>query len=747
MRNLLRYTARSRRSILLIVCILFIQAFCDLSLPGYTSDIVNVGIQQGGITQYVPQQIRKSDLDKLITLMPEKDRQTAADAYTVEEGQKQETDPVYRLRDTDKETTDKLEDILRFPMLAVTAMDQMKEEQGENTEQANPATPGPAEVADPASAQAGQAAAAQMAQMMEEVKKQADALPESITKQAQIAYVRQAYERAGVDTDRIQTNYLLKTGALMTALAFLGMAASVLVGFLASRVGAGTGRYLREKVFKKVVGYSNYEFDTFSTASLITRSTNDVQQVQLTVVMLLRIILYAPILAIGGIYKVFHTNVSMSWIIALAIGLIGLVILLLLFVAMPRFKKLQLLVDRMNLVTREFLTGLPVIRAFGTQKYEEEKFDRANKDLTGTNLFVNRAMTFMMPVMMLIMNGISVLIIWTGAHGINDGSMQVGDMMAFIQYTMQIIMSFLMLCILSIIMPRSAVAADRIEEVMNSRTKIEDPKQPAQPEKREGVLTFDHVDFRYPGAKENVLDDISFTVRPGETTAIIGSTGSGKSTLLHLIPRFYDVSGGSICLDGVDIREMRQKDLREEIGFVPQKGVLFSGTIASNILFGKKGTSEELTEEENKLAEEAAQIAQAEEFISDKPQGYMTTVSQGGTNVSGGQKQRLSIARAIAKDPLIYLFDDSFSALDYKTDVALRKGLAKKTKDRSVVIVAQRISTIIDADQIIVLDEGRVAGIGSHSELMNNCEVYRQIASSQMSEEELAKWESRKEKP
>ena len=560
---------------------------------------------------------------------------------------------------------------------------------------------------------------------------QLDEIPDSILDQAAVSYVRSAYENVGMDMDKMQTDYLLSTGGKMAALAFLGMAASVMVGFLASRVGASTGRNLRSRVFKKVVDFSNNEFDHFSTTSLITRSTNDIQQIQLLTVMLLRIVLYAPILAIGGIWQVFQTNASMSWIIALAVVLIALVILVLFLVAMPKFKILQTLVDKVNLVMREILTGLPVIRAFSTERHEEKRFDAANIDLTKTNLFVNRAMTFMMPVMMLIMNGVSVLIMWTGAHGIDEGQMQVGDMMAFIQYTMQIIMGFLMLCMLSIMLPRAAVAADRVEEVLQSKTVIHDPEQPkAFDENEKGMLRFDHVSFRYPGAEENVLHDISFTAKPGQTTAIIGSTGSGKSTLVNLIPRFYDVTEGSITLDGVDIREVSQHDLRDRLGYVPQKGLLFSGNIASNIMFGNPdGSEDEMVE--------AAEIAQATEFIEAKPERYESHIAQGGSNVSGGQKQRLSIARAIAKHPEVFIFDDSFSALDFKTDVTLRKALRKKTKDSTVLIVAQRISTILNAEQIIVLDEGRVAGMGTHSELLKNCEVYQQIAASQLSEAEL----------
>ena len=517
----------------------------------------------------------------------------------------------------------------------------------------------------------------------------------------------------------------------MAALALLGMAASIMVAFLASRVGASAGRDLRSGVFHKVVGFSNNEFNHFSTASLITRSTNDIQQIQMLIVMLLRMVLYAPILAIGGVLQVMKTNVSMSWIIGLAVIIIAFVVLLLFLVVMPKFKVLQNLVDKLNLVTREILTGLPVIRAFSTEKHEEERFDDANRTLTKTNLFVNRAMTFMMPVMMLVMNGVSVLIVWTGAHGISDGQMQVGDMMAFIQYTMQIIMGFLMLCMISIMLPRAAVAADRVEDVLKSETMIHDPKKEKRfPEDGKGVLTFDHVSFRYPGADEDVLEDITFTAKPGETTAIIGSTGSGKSTLVNLIPRFYDVTSGDITLDGVDIREVKQHELREKLGYVPQKGVLFSGDIASNIMFGNShGSDDEMIE--------AAEIAQATEFIDTKPEKYKSPISQGGSNVSGGQKQRLSIARAIAKHPQVFIFDDSFSALDYKTDVTLRRALAEKTSGSTVLIVAQRISTILHAEQIIVLDEGKVAGKGTHAELLKNCPVYREIAESQLSGKEL----------
>ena len=734
MKNLFKYAAVHWKSLLAIIAVLFIQAYCDLSLPAYTSDIVNVGIQQGGIEDQVPEALSADEMEKLLLFVPEEDRETVLDAYETDSST-YDTE-AYVLRESvsgDEEQMDALSDILAGPMMLTAGF----ESGSDMTEQIE------AQLKEniPAQMVSDDMTVFDIFKMMpeqqrdaliEEMEKQMGDLPDTILDQAAVSYVGTAYEALGMDMDGIQIRYLLVTGGKMVALAFLGMAASVLVGFLASRVGAATGRDLRGNVFRKVVGFSNNEFDHFSTASLITRSTNDIQQIQLIIVMLLRIVLYAPILAIGGVIQVFQTNVSMSWIIGLAVLLIGLVILVLFLVAMPKFRILQTLVDKVNLVMREILTGLPVIRAFSTQEHEEERFDDANRMLTKTNLFVNRAMTFMMPVMMLIMNGVSVLIMWNGAHGIDNGQMQVGDMMAFIQYTMQIIMGFLMLCMLSIMLPRAAVAADRVEEVLSSRTVIHDPEQPKSfSGEKKGLLVFDHVSFKYPGADENVLHDITFTAKPGETTAIIGSTGSGKSTLVNLIPRFYDVSEGNITLDGVDIREVTQHELREKLGYVPQKGLLFSGDIASNIMFGNPGGSErEMTE--------AAEIAQAAEFIDAKPDGYHSHIAQGGSNVSGGQKQRLSIARAIAKRPEVFIFDDSFSALDFKTDVTLRKALKKRTKDSTVLIVAQRISTILNAEQIIVLDDGRVAGIGTHKDLLKNCEVYRQIAASQLSESELA---------
>lgn len=702
MKNILKFLKPHVASVVAIIAVLVLQAYCDLSLPGYTSDIVNVGIQQGGIDEHIPKKITKTDMKNLFLFMTKEDIETVQKAYRVEKEN-------YVLKEI--EYAEKLEKILNKPMLMVTELEANTQGKSMSLKEVKMI---PEE---------------QRIKMLEQMKE----MPEAMLAQASTIYIKNAYEKVGIDTDKIQSTYILTTGGKMLALAFLGMLVSVMVGLLASRVAATTGRDLRSGIFKKVVGFSSAEFDKFSTASLITRSTNDIQQIQMVIVMLLRMVLYAPIIGIGGVVKVLRTNVSMSWIIALAVIMISILVFTLFVIAMPKFKMLQNLVDKLNLVTREILTGLPVIRAFSTEKHEEKRFDKANRDLTRTNLFVNRAMTLMMPTMMLIMNGVSVLIVWVGANGINDGQMQVGDMMAFIQYTMQIIMAFLMICMISIMLPRASVSATRVNEILTSETMIQDAKKPKQiEEKKEGSVVFDHVSFHYPNAEEDVLHDISFVAEAGKTTAFIGSTGSGKSTLVNLIPRFYDVTDGSIRINGVDIREVSQYDLREKLGYVSQKGILFSGTIASNIMYGNaNGTKEEM--------KEAAKIAQAEEFIEEKPKQFESTISQGGANVSGGQKQRLAIARAVAKNPDIYIFDDSFSALDYKTDVTLRKALQDHTANSVVLIVAQRISTILHAEQIIVLDEGRIVGKGTHKELLKNCEVYKQIAMSQLSEEELKK--------
>ena len=718
-----------------IICILVVQAYCDLSLPTYTSDIVNVGIQQGGIDETVPDTISKKDLNHLLLLVPSDRQKTVKNAYTESVEKYDYNGTVMELKASvkeDEKKMDRLSEILGKPMLMAAGFDSgsdmtQKIEEQMRTQMSGIPNVDKMDIYDMLEFMGAEGRNALIGQMDQQM----DSMQDSMIAQAAAGYIKDAYTHIGIDTDQIETTYILRTGAKMLALAFLGMAASILVGLLASRVGAGVGRRLRENVFRKVVGFSNAEFDKFSTASLITRSTNDIQQIQLLLVMILRMVLYAPIMAIGGIWKVFHTNVDMSWIIGLAVAVIIVIVGFLFLVVMPKFKLIQNQVDKLNLVSREILTGLSVIRAFGTQKHEEERFDDANKALTKTNLFVNRAMTFMMPLMMFVMNSIAVLIVWVGGHSINDGAMQVGDMMAFIQYTMQIIMAFLMICMISVMLPRAAVSAGRVDEVLTSETLIHDPGNPSHiPEEGKGKVVFDHVSFRYPGAEEDVLHDISFTAEPGKTTAFIGSTGCGKSTLVNLIPRFYDVTDGKITIDGKDIRNVSQHELREKLGYVPQKAVLFSGDIASNILYGNpEGSEAEMTE--------AATIAQATEFIEQKKKKYKSTISQGGSNVSGGQKQRLSIARAIAKHPDVYIFDDSFSALDYKTDATLRAKLKEKTSESTVMIVAQRISTILHADQIIVLDDGQIVGKGTHKELLKNCEAYYQIASSQLSEKEL----------
>ena len=718
-----------------IICILVVQAYCDLSLPTYTSDIVNVGIQQGGIDETVPDTISKKDLNHLLLLVPSDRQKIVKNAYTESVEKYDYNGTVMELKASvkeDKKKVDRLSEILGKPMLMAAGFDSGSEmtqkiEEQMRTQMSGIPNVDKMDIYDMLEFMGAEGRNALIGPMDQQM----DSMQDSIIAQAAAGYIKDAYTHIGIDTDQIETTYILHTGAKMLALAFLGMAASILVGLLASRVGAGVGRRLRENVFRKVVGFSNAEFDKFSTASLITRSTNDIQQIQLLLVMILRMVLYAPIMAIGGIWKVFHTNVGMSWIIGLAVAVIIVIVGFLFLVVMPKFKLIQNQVDKLNLVSREILTGLSVIRAFGTQKHEEERFDDANKALTKTNLFVNRAMTFMMPLMMFVMNSIAVLIVWVGGHSINDGAMQVGDMMAFIQYTMQIIMAFLMICMISVMLPRAAVSADRVDEVLTSETLIHDPGNPSHiPEEGKGKVVFDHVSFRYPGAEEDVLHDISFTAEPGKTTAFIGSTGCGKSTLVNLIPRFYDVTDGKITIDGKDIRNVSQHELREKLGYVPQKAVLFSGDIASNILYGNpEGSEAEMTE--------AATIAQATEFIEQKKKKYKSTISQGGSNVSGGQKQRLSIARAIAKHPDVYIFDDSFSALDYKTDATLRAKLKEKTSESTVMIVAQRISTILHADQIIVLDDGQIVGKGTHKELLKTCEAYYQIASSQLSEKEL----------
>ena len=735
MRKLFQFLKPYAPRVLLILCVLVVQAYCDLSLPTYTSNIVNVGIQQSGIDEEIPENISEEEMNRLLLFVSEDDRQDIQDAYEKSSESFDYDGEVLTLKDSvksDNEKLDALTEEMKLPMMLTAGFengsDTTKQMEGQLKEQMSQ-VPGIEKMS--VFDIFGMMDDTQRAAIVDKITEQMDKMPDSILDQAAISYVKSTYEQIGLDTGHMSTVYILKTGAKMLGLAALGMAASILACLMASRVGAKVGRGLRRDTFRKVIGFSNAEFDKFSTASLITRSTNDIQQIQFLTVMILRIVMYAPIMAIGGILKVSKTNVDMFWIIGLAVLLIVMVVAVLFIVVMPKFKIVQNMVDKLNLVSREILTGLPVIRAFHTEKHEEERFDKANKDLTKLNLFVNRAMTFMMPTMMLVMNGITVLIVWVGGHSINDGAMQVGDMMAFIQYAMQIIMSFLMICMISVMLPRAAVSAERVDEVLKSETKIHDPKDPKTlPKNGKGEVAFEHVSFHYPGAEEDVLHDITFTAKPGETTAFIGSTGCGKSTLVNLIPRFYDVTEGKITIDGQDVRNLTQHELRDKLGYVPQKGVLFSGNIASNIMFGNPaGSEQEMTE--------AAQIAQAVEFIDTKPERYKSPISQGGANVSGGQKQRLSIARAIAKHPDVYIFDDSFSALDYKTDTVLRSALKEKTTDSVVLIVAQRISTILHAEQIIVLDDGKIVGKGTHEELLKTCDAYYQIAASQLSESEL----------
>ncbi|POP34879.1 ABC transporter ATP-binding protein [Lactonifactor longoviformis] len=719
MLKMFRYLKDKWHYIVLIVALLFLQAVCDLSLPDYTSKIVNIGIQQKGVEDAVPEEIREETMDKLYLFMDDTDQKTVAESYELKDG-------IFRLKNISEEKREKLNNIFGVPMLAVTGLS------GDTDEvKAVKSQMGLGEEADIFQA-LSQMPKEQLKQMMGAMADKFEKMPESIVTQTAVVFVQDEYDAMGKDVGQMQIRYVLMSGLKMLGLALLGMAAAICVTFLSCRVAAGLGRNLRNHVYRKVISFSGREMNQFSTASLITRSTNDIQQIQMVMTMLFRIVLYAPILGMGGVLKVLQSDADMTWILGIAVVLIVIVVGLLFKIAMPRFTKLQTLIDRLNLVTREILTGIPVIRAFSTEKHEEERFEKANLELTRTNLFVNRCMTFMMPIMMLIMNGVTVLIVYNGAHAVDAGTMQVGNIMAFMQYAMQIIMAFLMITMMSIMIPRANVAAKRINEVLGTEVSIKDPMQPEHTlEDRKGEVVFDHVSFEYPGAEEKVLNDISFTAKKGQTVAFIGSTGSGKSTLVNLIPRFFDVTEGSITVDGVDVRKLSLKELRGKLGYVPQKGVLFSGTIDSNIRYGR----EEATEAE---VQRAAEIAQAWDFISEKEEKLDSPIAQGGTNVSGGQKQRLSIARAIAKEPEIYIFDDSFSALDYKTDVVLRKALKKETKDATTLIVAQRISTILHADNIIVLDDGCIAGQGTHKELLKTCDVYKQIAMSQLSEEELA---------
>ena len=755
------------KAVIIIIALLFVQAWCDLSLPAYTSDIIDVGIQNNGVEHVVPEKMTADEFDTAQFIMTDKETNTWKDIYEKKDDlyelkdlsnkelndiDEELTIPLimnYQMRamevDTFKETIAKqmgkdvsafadmsVEDIGAMMHVDLKSFKQEKEDDDGNKVKVDCVDVRPIFANMLAS---GAMDKDQILSMRDTMEDTIDTMGSSLVKSMGIAYAVAADKDAGVNVDKIQKSYLLSAGLKMVGMALLMGLVTVLVGFFASRIGAGIGMNLRDGVFKRVVGFSNAEMDRFSTASLITRSTNDIQQIQMVSVLLLRMVAYAPILGIGGVIKVMQTGAGMGWIIVLAILVILGYVMVLMSVTMPKFKLMQKLVDNINLVSREILTGLSVIRAFGREKKEEERFDGANKELTKTMLFTNRVMTFMMPGMMMIMNVLTVGIVWVGAHKIDAGTMQVGAMTAFITYAMMIVMSFLMLTMMSIMLPRAAVAAERIDEVIHTEPSIQDPKAPEELTVHDGVVRFEHVNFRYPGAEEDVLHDIDFVAEPGKTTAIIGSTGCGKSTLVNLIPRLYDVTGGQITLDGKDIRNITMADLREEIGFVPQKGVLFSGTIASNLRFGKDDASDE-------QIKKAAEIAQATEFIEAKDDKYDSSIAQGGSNVSGGQKQRLAIARAIAKDPKIFIFDDSFSALDLKTDAALRKALAENVKDSTVIIVAQRISTILHAEQILVLDDGRIVGKGTHEELLKNCSIYQEIAKSQLSASELGLNES-----
>ena len=703
------------RWIILIFVFLIAQAYCDLALPAYTSDIIDEGIQDHGIEHILPKEITSEDYQMAQTFMLSDEREKFTDCYEAQDASKSDDSVAKYKLTADSDTLDKLDEELLVPLV----MAYQAFQSGEQMDVDASAIPQEAALDD-----------TMIKQIRSKVQDKIDAVGSSTLKSMGVTFATKCDENAGIDVDANQVAYLWKAGAKMAAFAAIMLIAACVVGFAASKVGAAVGRDLREKTFSKVVGFSNAEINKFSTASLITRSTNDIQQIQMVTTMMLRMVLYAPIVGIGGIIKVAQTKSGMEWVIAIAVAAIMVFIFTLVGIAMPKFKIMQSLVDKVNLVSREILTGLSVIRAFGREKEEEKRFDEANRELTRTQLFTNRVMTFMMPGMSMIMYCITLGIVWVAAGRIDKGSMQVGTMTAFITYAMMIVMSFLMLSAMSIMLPRAGVAAERIDEVIRTNSTVNDPKEPVTEAEHRGVIHFNHVDFRYPGAKEDVLSDIDFLAEPGKITAIIGSTGCGKSTLVNLIPRFYDVTGGSIELDGHDIRDYTLSELRESIGFVPQKGILFSGTIASNLRFGKADASDE-------QIKKAADIAQASEFIETKNDRYESSIAQGGSNVSGGQKQRLAIARAIAKDPHIYVFDDSFSALDMKTDARLRAALAEVTENASVIIVAQRISTIIHADQILVLDDGKIVGKGTHEELLKNCDVYMQIAQSQLSAKEL----------
>ncbi len=711
MLKILKYLKNSKPTVLTIVILLIISAACELALPQYTSNIVDIGIQQNGIENAAPKEIRPETLENLMLFMTKEEIDIVKSLYTMNDAGN------YKLNTKNKEKINELSNIFGIPILMLSSLKDSSDYDINTFKDMK---------------NSGLISSEQILEIRNEKTKNFSDLNELLISQKAVLFIKDEYKSIGIDLNKLQTDYLLKTGSIMLGLTIILVICIIFVSLLASQTAAKIGMNLREQVFSKVVSFSNNEVSKFSTASLITRSTNDIQQIQMVCVMLLRMVIYAPILGIGGVIKVANTQTGMGWIIGVAVGLIILLVGILMSLAMPKFKKMQTLVDKVNLISREILTGVPVIRAFSREKHEEKRFDVANKNLMKTQLFTNRIMSFMMPAMMLIMNVITLVIVWFGAKGVDLGNLQVGDMMAFITYTMQIVMSFLMLTMISVLLPRASVAAGRIDEVIETDLSIKDVKNTKDNELKncKGIVKFENVSFAFPDAEKSTIENITFTAKPGETTAIVGSTGSGKSTIINLLPRFFDVSSGKITIDGIDIRDISQNKLRSLIGYVPQKGILFSGDIESNLKFGGSHITDE-------TMKEAALIAQAKDFIEDKPEKYKSSIAQGGTNVSGGQKQRLSIARAIAKKPKIFLFDDSFSALDYKTDAVLRKTLNEKITDATVIIVAQRVSTILHANQIIVLDEGEIVGIGSHKDLLKNCKTYQEIAKSQLSEKEL----------
>jgi len=745
MLKLIKYFKPYVLLVLIAIGLLFGQAMADLALPNYMSDIVNVGIQQGGVENAVPQAIRASQMDKLTLFMSAEEKTAVLADYTLVESGSAEAETyiekypvladeaVYVLNDIDSEEIAKLDPITGKSMLVVSMIESIMEDPSKAAELSGSGF-------DLSKIPAGMdlfamlpnLPAEQVAQMTDAINAQFSSMSESMIVQSAAAPIKAEYEALGMNMAKLQTNYLLRIGGLMLLLSLLSVVCTISVSYLSARTAAGVARDVRQAVFAKVESYSKAEFEKFSTASLITRSTNDITQIQMVIVMIIRMVFYAPIIGVGAVIHAVNKSPSMTWIIALAVGILLTMIVTIFSVALPKFKRIQSLIDRLNLVTRESLSGMMVIRAFNTQKFEAQRFDKANTDLTQNTLFVNRIMVIMMPFMMLLMNGLSVVIIWVGAHQVANSALQVGDMMAFMQYAIQVVFSFLMLSMMFIILPRASVSAGRVAEVLAIQPTIIDPKEPKQFDtKTNGMVEFRNVSFRYPNAEANVLHNLNFAAKPGETTAIIGSTGSGKSTVVNLIPRFFDVTEGAVLVDGVDIREVKQGDLRDKIGYVPQRGMLFSGTIESNLRYADENADEE-------TLKKSIEIAQAAEFVYAKEDGLESEISQGGTNVSGGQKQRLAIARALVKEPPIYIFDDCLSALDFKTDSALRRALKKETGDSTVIIVTQRVSTVKTAEQIIVLDEGEIVGIGKHQDLMKTCKTYREIAASQLSKEELA---------